>query len=223
MVARQNGGIPLPNLIGSTDAVFAVDHEQRVRHWDRTAEELLGYRPEDVLGRPCYDVVAGTDGRSHPTCRKDCPTIQQLRRRRPVRDYLVLAKSKDGSRRWLSVGTLGFHDPSTSELFLVHLLRVPCYADAHRIRDAAETVAAVANLPDGPQASASPTPPVRPLTPREVEVLRLLAAGYTTTQIASVLVLQPTTVRNHIQNILGKLQARNRLQAIAYASRQNLL
>jgi len=53
------------------------------------------------------------------------------------------------------------------------------------------------------------------LTPREVEVLRLLASGNTGMGIAAALAISPVTVRGHVQNILVKLQVRSRLEAVA--------
>jgi DNA-binding CsgD family transcriptional regulator len=53
------------------------------------------------------------------------------------------------------------------------------------------------------------------LTPREVEVLRLLASGTAGTEIAADLAISPVTVRNHVQNILVKLQVHSRLEAVA--------
>ncbi|WP_130491943.1 response regulator transcription factor [Motilibacter rhizosphaerae] len=56
-----------------------------------------------------------------------------------------------------------------------------------------------------------------PLTPRETEVLRMVAKGLSSRQIAERLVLSHRTVQNHTQNILGKLQMNNRAQLVRYA------
>jgi DNA-binding NarL/FixJ family response regulator len=61
------------------------------------------------------------------------------------------------------------------------------------------------------------------LSEREVEVLRLLAAGKANVDIARELFLSPYTVRNHISNILAKLQIANRTEAAAYAIRSGLV
>ena len=53
-----------------------------------------------------------------------------------------------------------------------------------------------------------------PLTEREVQVLKLVAEGKTTKQIAAELFLSPGTVRNYVSTILDKLGARNRIEAI---------
>ena len=61
------------------------------------------------------------------------------------------------------------------------------------------------------------------LTPRQLEVLRLLAQGASTHDIASMLHLATTTVRNHIANILAALGAHTRLQAVVAARARGLL
>ena len=60
-------------------------------------------------------------------------------------------------------------------------------------------------------------PEALPLSEREREVLRLLALGRTTRNIADSLHVSHPTVRNHIQNILKKLGAHSRLEALAIA------
>jgi DNA-binding NarL/FixJ family response regulator len=61
------------------------------------------------------------------------------------------------------------------------------------------------------------------LTPREVEVLELLAEGMTQAQIAMQLVISPRTVGTHIQNLLGKLGVHSRAQAVALAHRMDFV
>jgi len=55
------------------------------------------------------------------------------------------------------------------------------------------------------------------LTPRELEVLRLLAEGHDQDEIARQLVISPKTVSTHIQRILGKLEVRSRAHAVSLA------
>ena len=61
-----------------------------------------------------------------------------------------------------------------------------------------------------------------PLTPRETEILVLIARGLTNAQIAGELNVSPGTVRNHVTTILAKLGAANRTQAAAWAVRARL-
>ena len=60
------------------------------------------------------------------------------------------------------------------------------------------------------------------LSDRELEVLRLVANGKDNGQIAAELVISPKTVKNHISNILMKLQIQNRIQAAVYAVKSGL-
>jgi NarL family two-component system response regulator LiaR len=61
------------------------------------------------------------------------------------------------------------------------------------------------------------------LTEREMEVLKLVAKGYTNTKIAEQLVISVGTVKGHISNILSKLQLADRTQAAVYAWQEGIM
>jgi DNA-binding NarL/FixJ family response regulator len=61
------------------------------------------------------------------------------------------------------------------------------------------------------------------LTDRELEVLRLVARGHNNREIAKQLFISENTVKNHVRNILEKLQLHSRMEAVMYAVREKLL
>ncbi len=61
------------------------------------------------------------------------------------------------------------------------------------------------------------------LTTREIEVLKLVADGLKNGEIARELFISENTVKNHVRNILEKLQLHSRMQAVRYAIRENIL
>ena len=78
--------------------------------------------------------------------------------------------------------------------------------------------AAMARRGDTAQAPPSPK-----LTAREMEVLRLVARGMNNRDIAGELFISENTVKNHVRNILEKLQLHSRMEAVVYAVREKLL
>ena len=61
------------------------------------------------------------------------------------------------------------------------------------------------------------------LTPRQREVLRLLACGYSTAKMAGSLGISPETIRNHVRGLLRALHVKSRVEALAEARRRGLL
>jgi DNA-binding NarL/FixJ family response regulator len=73
-----------------------------------------------------------------------------------------------------------------------------------------------------PPSPADQPDPAAALSRRELEVLRLMTQGLNTAGIAERLKVSRATVRNHVQNILGKAGAHSRLEAVAFAARHRL-
>ncbi|GAA1720196.1 response regulator transcription factor [Kribbella yunnanensis] len=102
-------------------------------------------------------------------------------------------------------------------------------ADAEAIGRALEAAAAGQSILDADVqrrliegATAAPKPVDTGLTPRELDVLRLIAEGLSNTEIARHLVVSEATVKTHINHLFAKANLRDRAQAVAYAYRLGL-
>ncbi|MBM9463961.1 response regulator transcription factor [Aeromicrobium sp. YIM 150415] len=78
-------------------------------------------------------------------------------------------------------------------------------------------------IQSGPPPVGADAPAVQELTEREVEVLRLIAAGYSNREIAEVVFLAEGTVKNHVSTILLKLGVRDRTRAVLRALHEGIL
>lgn len=190
-----------------------VDPEDRVVSWSRGAERLLGYAEDAVLGQPMLEALDGRDVFGNILCRNGCWLREMWRRGEPVRRFEIEVLHADGHRLRLLVeaepagkgGDAGWAYWLASDQRRGDRRRVPA--------------AATESLP----VAVSAPEPVPSLTQREIEVLRHLGHGADTPAIARALGISRATVRNHVQHLLGKLGAHNRLQVVSLAHRYGLL
>jgi DNA-binding NarL/FixJ family response regulator len=128
-------------------------------------------------------------------------------------DESVLGALRAGARGYLT------KDASSEDI----LAAILCVASGSATLDPAVQHHVVAALASGP----APTEPAAPdlpddLTPREAEVLVLIAEGLTNLEIAERLHVSPTTVKSHINHLFAKAEIRDRAQAVNYAYRTGL-
>lgn len=198
-------------LARAADGVMMADAYGRVVLWNRAAERLLGRVAAEVIGRPCCDVLRGTDSAGDSVCRPGCPILAAARQGESTAAFDLDVETAAGRPLTLNVSTLASPPDGTTGALLVHLFREAKARPSGQARNGHP-----AGGPGGSNGSS-------PLTPRELEVLRLLAAGANTRMAAQRLGVSPATVRNHVQNLLGKLGVHSRLQAVAYANAHGLL
>jgi DNA-binding NarL/FixJ family response regulator len=132
-------------------------------------------------------------------------------------DYLFAA---------LSAGASGFLLKNAGPEELVGAVRVVAAGDALLAPEVTRRVIERFARPEEPAAAAPATPPplalAEPLTEREGEVLRLMAEALSNAEIAARLFIGEATVKTHVSNVLQKLGARDRVQAVVLAHRHQL-
>ena len=195
-------------LARAGDGAFAIGPDGRVAVWNRAAERILGWSAKEVLGRPCCEVLAGGDGRGNSLCYNGCDVMGQVRLGEPVEHFEMKTRTKAGQPVWLDVSILEAPATNGNRPVTVHLFR-DITATKKLLEIVQERMAQAAST-NGNGASG--------LTKREIEILRLMAAGANTKVLAERLHVSPATVRNHAQNIFAKLDVHSRLEAVAWAN-----
>lgn len=123
----------------------------------------------------------------------------------------------------LRAGASGFLLKDAPAAELVHAVRVVAAGDA--LLAPSVTRRLIADFAKRPRARATATvgPPQSPLTPREEEVLTLIARGMSNAEISDTLVIAEQTTKTHVGRILMKLQLRDRAQAVVFAYESGLV
>jgi DNA-binding SARP family transcriptional activator len=101
--APAKGKISLPEMIEfASDAAFAIDDGSQVVGWNRAAEQLLGYAPDEVIGRRCAEVLRAVLPGGEPLCTPGCELFRCFRGCRPRSVPSCRVRRKNGE--WLTVG-----------------------------------------------------------------------------------------------------------------------
>jgi PAS domain S-box-containing protein len=231
--SRKRGETPsndalLETIGASSDGVYAVDAQQRITFWSPVAEKMMGFDASDALGKYCYEFMLGADYDGQPFCRRDCPTIVAARRGRGVPAYDICSKTKSGSDIWVSMSIIPAGNKAGEGPVAIHLFRD--VTDRRRSESLAREMLATVRTfleSSGDEAGdqvARPAPVPSPrISAREIEVLRRLAQGDSTVELAENLSISVATARNHMDRVMRKLGVHSRLQAVVRATRLGLI
>jgi PAS domain S-box-containing protein len=179
-------------------AVIATDAAGVVTTWNSRAEILYGWTREEALGRHITDLAIPPHSRQVAE-----EVLGALSRGKPCQGSFGLRR-KDGSIFTAFVK----ETPILEDGQLVGVVGVSIEIGDPELANAVRAVV------DGRRLGARRP---RTLSPREREVLGLLARGFTGEQIAERLVLSPETIRTHIRNAREKLGASTRVEAVTMA------
>ncbi len=220
---------------GETIKVLIVDDHAIVRQGLRTFLELhddASELPIQVVGEAANGVEAADQAE---LCQADVVLLDlvmpemdgvratsEILRRSPHSRVIILTSFGDDERVLPAIraGAQGYLLKDIAPVELVRAVRAAYLGHVQLHPNIARTLLAAV-------AAQGATTAVRPassteLTPRELEVLRLIAAGFNNHEIAAKLVISDKTVKTHVSSILGKLHLEDRTQAAIYALRHGL-
>lgn len=184
---RSNG-----TAVRSGLPLFHTTRAGRIVEWNRSAEDFAGIAAADAVGRDCWDVIRGRDARGGLVCHPGCSIARLAREGWPVRCTDLRVCMPSGVERvTISTIVVGTGDDAV----VLHPMQ--------RAPTTASRAAAPCSAPE--------------LTPRQREILALLAAGVRAKEIAARLSLRVPTVRNHIYAVLRRLEVSSQLEAAAKA------
>jgi DNA-binding CsgD family transcriptional regulator len=188
-------------IFQTAEPAWAVDGAGRIVAWNEGATGLLGHPADRAVGARCWSLLGGRDTFGNQYCGRHCPLRDMAFAHQPVQRCRLHLSHASGDTVACQVTTLLIADVHGDES-MVHLCR----------RDVDEP------------ASPRPADLTRLLlTRREAEVLRHVADGRSTRDIALLLGISPSTVRNHVEHLFAKLDVHSRLAAVAAARRLGLL
>jgi two-component system, NarL family, response regulator NreC len=141
-------------------------------------------------------------------------TLRRLHRQVPQTRIVVLTPSEDPvfARRALDAGATGVVAKDAADGELSHAVRSAAHGERYLSPDVGGSLAALQDAP-----------PTARLTPRELEVLRLIALGYTSVEVADKLDLSPRTIETHRARIHRKLKVDTRAGLVGYALEHGLV
>jgi RNA polymerase sigma factor (sigma-70 family) len=206
------------------DAAIATDATGRIVLWNRKASELLEDEKGEVLrpGRPFHEALQARDvfgNRLHPDA---SPLQTMLEEGEGIQGFEMDVHKATGRRARVAVSVVAVLGPEPDACHMIHLLR-----ELQRRRRTDDLLDRLLAEPETSgstlQRSENAGDSLPDLTPRERQVLRLLADGLTTELIADKLHISVHTVRRHCQNLMRKLGIHSKVEAVALALRRRLI
>jgi PAS domain S-box-containing protein len=212
-------------LCNTDDGVFIVNADKHIVRWNKGAERVLKFAETDVLNQECYRILAGqaSGNKIHcsPQCSIHCGALEGVCQKNTD----LMTHTKEGEPLWLNISFISPRNGKTP--FLAHILRDVTQEKntdqaLNRFLVDLDARNLIRKKMGGKSANSISNEPSAALSDREIEVLTLLTEGLTTKNLAQRLNISHFTARNHIQNILVKLDLHSKAQAVSYAFKKGI-
>ena len=208
----------------SPGPAIATDSDNRIVAMNQAACKLLGLRARDAQGKSMHLLLQARDSAGNRLSTRQYDFHEMVSRSEPVRSFDIEVRAASGEPLRVAVSVIVVLEAETGEYEIVYQLR-PIYR-RRKADEAIERLLALRGTAgEDPlrlrhnHASSEETD----LTRRQLEILRLIARGVATAEIASSLGISINTVRTHVQRILRRLGVHSQLEAVAVAFRERLI
>jgi DNA-binding CsgD family transcriptional regulator len=196
----------------------ATDTRDRIVFCNSGAAEILGRRPDEVLGTRCYETLAGRDVFGNRFCYENCPVKAGVCAEEPLAPFELSVCAGGEARRSVDVTIIQVPGVRADLYALVHILQpIDQVGRLARALEQLDGKRIAAAWDAQPTLSQPPSATEPPLTKRERQILRSIAGGLPNKEVARKLGVSLPTVRNHVHNILEKLGVHSKLEAISLA------
>jgi PAS domain S-box-containing protein len=208
-------------LENTTDAVFVVTEQGKIRSWNKSAEKLFGYPAAEATGKTCFELLHGLGALGTEVCHQNCSVLECIGNKPEIPNFDLNVSTCTGARLWVNVSTVIFHNPRTRERLLVHLAHD--ITEQKKQDEVFRQVLALSKEVSILGDRTSNNSPVQPLSHQEIEILKMFAAGKNSSTIAKKLGISMQTLRNHLHHTNQKLRTHNRLEAVTNAMQRKLI
>jgi PAS domain S-box-containing protein len=199
---------------------IATDRANRIIQLNRLARELFEYRKSELVGENVFEFLEARDFFGNRLSNQPLTFWEMISRGESIRSFSIDARKASGEYQRVAVSVVVVLNGRPQDYRVIYLLR-----PVLRRRKADEAIEALLarNRSSGESILEARSDDKSPLTPRQREVLRLLADGSCPEKIAGTIGVSLNTVRSHIQNIFERLGVHSQLEAVARAFRDQLI
>jgi DNA-binding CsgD family transcriptional regulator len=193
--------------------VWVTSEDGEITYLNERAEALFGKSADECLGQSCHSVVGGRRPSGTSFCQPNCAVRRMAAQGQEIEPFPLIIPNHGRPNDHVRVVVIASRSPVPVDRQC--MLYVHCVVDDarhERFKKYLDKVVARSPHAGSDELSLEEFQ----LTPREREILRLLAEDETLHGIAHRLNLSYATIRNHVQHILGKLGVHSILEAVAF-------
>jgi PAS domain S-box-containing protein len=214
-------------LQGTEEATFCLTEDGEIKYWNHAAEKLFGYTATETLHRNCCKLLEGRGVLGTKLGRTPFNLRTSDKGTKPIPNFDLEVKTRSGKRVWVNVSSIVSENSRTSPRLIVHFVHDISELKRHEmlmknheelVRELIKVSKELVDI----RGTGKPLPVAR-LSEQEIRILRKLASGKQSPDIARNLVISPATLRNHVHHINEKLGTHNRFEAVVHAIHRKLI